>query len=341
MFEDAPQLEKLEFFAYDVDGEQEDESIELIGMAKTPSIVIELDCNYGRVLSSAAQAQDESDTLSQQMHEMEAQKLSKDRQWESLRKDEFGEGDWHWHSAPLLSLREDIGDRKYLEDDEGGDFLSFKGLPLASLSNGSTKGMGGKDGKKKGKDKKRRSKSSGQDAAGAEEENPLHSDSDAEQPISPSSSQSKLKKSGRRRKDRTRDADSAARDIDIFDRTEELDEFSNPIADDLRAADAPPPSAAPQAPKKKAKRGFMKKSQPASGGPKEVEFAPAGFEANPLADAIADVENPQTQPGAAETNGRPPPTPSKKKRKKKGKKELNFAEVENPMAMSDEEDAEV
>ena len=337
IFEDAPQLEKVEFFAYDVDGEEGNEdSNELIGKGKVPSIIVELDCNYSRTMTAAAQA--EVDQLARQMHEMEAQKHIKDQQWESLRRDEFGEGDWHWHSAPMLSLREEIGERKYEEDEELFGGIAGKATErlgkLSKVLDDKVEEVG-KHVKAKTKHNKhgktRHGKKSSRGQPGAEEANPLHSDGNH--------------------------GAESARSHD-FDHTDPADEFANPMADGLPVgsqADAQAPSTSvPATPKRRKKKtGLMRKKHQQS-GPMETEFAPADFESNPLADATdvlendrlgmgdMDVENPRKQEQQVPEETQAPPTPpsTKKKRKKKTKKDLNFAEVENPMTMGDDEQEE-
>jgi hypothetical protein len=178
----------------------------------------------------------------------------------------------------------------------------------------------------------------------------LHSDESADEA---SSSMQKKEKKQAHRNDKHGARSSRSRDFD------QTDEFANPMADglpvDSQVTAGAPSTVAPATPKRKKKKsGFMKKTNQQNRR-METEFAPVDFEANPLADKSGvpqqqdslgmddmDVENPQNQQQVpAETQAPPTPPSKKKKRKKKTKKDLNFAEVENPMAIGDEDEDEV
>jgi hypothetical protein len=345
VFENTPQLEQVDFSVYD---EDDDGTNELIGLTKAPSTVIELDCNYGRDVVSA-EATKEREELREQMHDMEEQKRHKDKAWETLAHDQYGEGDWHWHSKPLLTIREDIGDKKYIEDDDGWMAKHKKGGGVGDDESDEESGgkkkkefkpnqRKGKKGKRKptprdkhGRPIKQRSRSrpgsrSSKSGKEQEEDNPLHGkDEDAPPPPPPKKKKGHFQDSKGAKDLRSKDFDAGrSRDFD----TGPTEDFANPMADGepvngSRPSAEAPPTTAPKPPpkKKKMSRSDKKAEKKKTKKGQEKDLMDDSFDANPLAEDEPEEEEvaaPSPTLAGPAAGTAPPPVVPKKKKKKKG-----------------------
>jgi len=69
-----------------------------------PSTEIQRDNGYGQhATTRAGQALHEDEE--QHDHSTDTNRL-KDKKWEKTRRDQWGDGDWHWHSSPMLKLHQ-------------------------------------------------------------------------------------------------------------------------------------------------------------------------------------------------------------------------------------------
>ena len=124
-------ISPIQFFVYD---EDEDGADDLIGKARAPKQVIMLDRSFVNpgeepseqdLAARAKRAPREADKLWASYGRMgdlpetkQGKVVEKDKVFSDVVAvdDGHGAGDWHWHSVPALTLREDIGDLEWKED---------------------------------------------------------------------------------------------------------------------------------------------------------------------------------------------------------------------------------
>jgi hypothetical protein len=158
VFEDVSMLKEMVFHVFDEDDDVDadgnaEKTSELIGLCRLPLEVVNLDL-YAELEEGVLDRFDDgvSDALGDATDEeqrnmsasvrdlvatskeaggpeaarasdehAEKKRQKEERLWSKIARDEHGMGTWHWHSTPLLTLREDVDTSSWQEDVEQGE----------------------------------------------------------------------------------------------------------------------------------------------------------------------------------------------------------------------------